>query len=92
MKLYFETLHSESERKLAVELFFEFSQRVKAIGYFRRRSPSLMFDRTLNATFPNTYYSLRMSEENLSTTGVTLGDLGHPPSLDTKHKNSKMKS
>ena len=81
MKLYFETLHSESERKLAVELFFEISQRVKAIGYFRRRSPSLMFDRTLNATFPNTYYSLRMSEENLSTTGVTLGDLGHSPLL-----------
>ena len=45
MKLYFETLQSESSRIPALELFSENSQRVKAAGYFRKRAPSWMFDR-----------------------------------------------
>ena len=49
--------HLESSRTSAVELFCTNSQRVKAVGYFRRRAPSCIFDRmfgrTLNATLPN---------------------------------------
>ena len=40
-------------RTPAVELFRKISQRVKAVGYFRRRTPSWMFDKILNATLPN---------------------------------------
>ena len=45
-----------------VELFRGNSLRVKAFGCFRRGASSLMFDGILNAT---------LSEENISTTGVT---------------------
>ena len=49
-----------------VELFCGNSLRVKAIGYFRREAPSLMFGGELNVT---------LSEEKGSTTGVTQGNL-----------------
>ena len=42
------------------------SLHVKAVGCFRRRAPSLMFDRILNVT---------LCEEKVSTTGVTQGNL-----------------
>ena len=58
--------HLESGRKSVVELFCGNSLRVKAIGYFRREAPSLMFDGELNVT---------LSEEKVSTTGVTQGNL-----------------
>ena len=49
--------HLESSRTSAVELFCRNSKCVKAVGYFRRRAPSCifdrMFDRILNATLPN---------------------------------------
>ena len=38
----------------AVELYCGNSQRIKVVGYFRRRAPSWMFDRILNATLPFT--------------------------------------
>ena len=53
MELYLETSHSEFVRKTALELFCWNGQRIKAVGYFRRRSPSWMFDRILNVTLPN---------------------------------------
>ena len=46
--------HMESSRTFAVELYCGNSQRIKAVGYFRRRAPSWMFDRILNATLPFT--------------------------------------
>ena len=67
MRLYFEISHSESSRTPAVELFCRNIQRVKVVGYFRRRTPSLMFDRIL---------ARRGFEEKLSTPGVTQGNLG----------------
>ena len=45
--------HLESSRTSAVELFWGNSQCVKTIGCFCRKSPSVMFDRILNATRPN---------------------------------------
>ena len=45
-----------------VGLFCESSQRVKAVGCFRRTDPSLIFNGMLNVT---------LSEEKVSTTGVT---------------------
>ena len=51
MKLYFETSHLEFGQTIAVELFCRNSQRVTAVGYFLRRSPSSMFDRI--AAMPN---------------------------------------
>ena len=53
MKLYFETSHSESSRKTAVELFRDNDQRVKAVGYFSKSAPSWIFDKILNVTLPN---------------------------------------
>ena len=53
MKLYFETSHTEPGRTIAVELFCRNSQRVKAVDYFRKRAPSWMFGRILNAILPN---------------------------------------
>ena len=50
--------HLESSRKSAVELYCGNSQRIKAIGCFRRKAPSWMFDRILNATLPNNYLPL----------------------------------
>ena len=55
--------------KSVVELFCGYSQRVKVVGHFRRRTPSLMFDRILNAT---------LSEEKVSTTVVTQGNIEFP--------------
>ena len=52
----------ESCRKSVVGLFCESSQRVKAVGCFRRTDPSLIFNGMLNVT---------LSEEKVSTTGVT---------------------
>ena len=49
-----------------MKLFFGNSLRVKAVGYFRRGAPSLMFDGILNVT---------LSEEKVSTTEVTQGNL-----------------
>ena len=54
------------------------SQRVKAVGCFHGGAVSLMFDKILNAT---------LSEEKVSTTRVTQGNLElplPPNSLDTK--------
>ena len=45
------------------------SQRVKAVGCFRRGAVSLMFDRILNAT---------LSDEKVSTSRVTEGNLELP--------------
>ena len=45
------------------------SQRVKAVGCFRGGAVSLMFDKILNAT---------LSEEKVSTTRVTEGNLELP--------------
>ena len=44
----------ESSQTSAVELYYGNSQRIKAVDYFRRRAPSCMFDRILNATLPFT--------------------------------------
>ena len=60
-----------------VGLFCRNSQRVKTIGCFRGGAVSLMFDRILNAT---------LSEEKVSTTRVTEGNLElplSPNSLDS---------
>ena len=50
--------HLESSETSAVELFCGNIQRIKAVGYFRRRAPWWMFDRILNATLPNNYLPL----------------------------------
>ena len=52
-----------------VELLCENSQRVKAVGCFRRVAPSLMFNGVLNAT---------LSEEKVSTIAVRQGNLELP--------------
>ena len=49
-----------------VKLFCGNSLRVKAVGCFRRGAPSLMLDGIVNVI---------PSEEKVSTTGVTLGNL-----------------
>ena len=68
-----------------VVLFWGNSQRVKAIGCFHEGAPSLMFNRILNTT---------LSEEKVSTTGVTQGNLElplPPNSLDSHQtQNNKM--
>ena len=58
--------HLESGRKSSVELFCGNSLRLKVIGCFFRRAPLLMFDGFLNVT---------LSEEKVSTTVVTQGNL-----------------
>ena len=50
--------HMESCRTTAVEFYCGNSQRIKAVGYFRRRAPFWMFDRIVNVTLPNNYVSL----------------------------------
>ena len=59
----------QSCQKSVVGLFCGNSKDVRAVGYFRRRAPSLTFDGILNAT---------LSEEKVSTTGVTQGNLKIP--------------
>ena len=49
-----------------MKLFCGNSLCVKAVGCFRREAPSLMFDGILNVT---------LSEEKVSTTDVTQGNL-----------------
>ena len=62
----------ESSRTFAVELYCGNSQRIKAVGYFRRRGPSWMFDRILNATLPNNYLPLH---QKLATFPGMFGDI-----------------
>ena len=45
--------HLESSQTYAAELFCGKSQRIKAVGYFRRRALLSIFDRILNETLPN---------------------------------------
>ena len=49
-----------------MEFFCGKSLRVKAVGCFHRGAPSMMFDGILNVT---------LSEEKISITGVTQGNL-----------------
>ena len=71
----------ESSRTSAVELYCGNSQRIKAVGYFRRRAPSWMFDRILNATLPFTPKfatfpgMFRRSPEYLATFAGMFGDI-----------------
>ena len=60
----------DSDRKSVVGPFCGSSQRVKAVGCFRGGAVSHMFDRILNAN---------MSEEKVSTTRFTQGNLELPP-------------
>ena len=69
-----------------MELFCGNSQCVKSVGCFRRGDPSLIFDGILN---------VNLSEEKVSSTGVTQGNLELPLLIlliNTKHKNNKTKS
>ena len=59
-------LHLEPSRRSAVELFCGNSLCVKTVCFFRRGAPSLMLDGILNVT---------LSEEKVSTIGVTQGNL-----------------
>ena len=62
--------------EFVVELFCGNSLHVRAVGYFHRGAPSLMFDKVLNVT----------PSEEVSTTGVTQGNLKlllHPNSSDS---------
>ena len=72
----------ESSRTSTVELYCGNSQRIKAVGYFRRRAPSWMFDRILNATLPFTpkignipWNVWRRSPEFLMTFPGMFGDI-----------------
>ena len=58
--------HLEFGRGSVVKLFRENSLRAKAVGCFRRGTPSLMFDGILNVT---------LSKDKVSTTGVTQRNL-----------------
>ena len=77
--------HLESCRKSVVGRFCGRSQRVKAVGCFRRRAQSLMFDGIVRET---------LSEE-VSTNAVTQVNLklAPPPnSFDSHQTQNKMKS
>ena len=81
MKLYFETSHSESGQRVAVELFYGNSQRVKAIGYFRTRAPSWMFHMILNLTMPNNLLKLQeVLRRSFPPLGLHKGILDSPAS------------
>ena len=64
------------------ELFCTDSQRVKAVGYFRRRAPSCifdrMFDRIVNGSLPNNILLLEEDLRSSFPTGVTQGNRGLP--------------
>ena len=62
----------KSSRTSAVELFCGNSQRIKAVGYLRRRAPSWMFDRILNATLPTNYFHLH---QKLTTLPGMFGEI-----------------
>ena len=64
--------HMESSRTAAVEVYCGNSQRIKAIGYFRRRAPFWMFDRIVNVTQPNNYVPLH---QKLATSPGMFGDI-----------------
>ena len=66
----------------SLEHFCRNSQRVKAVGCFSRGAPALMFDGVLNTT---------LSEEKVSTTVVTQGNLELPllPSSLDSHQTEK---
>ena len=67
----------ESSGTSAVEFFCRNNQRLKAAGYFRKRTPSWIFDRILNTALPNhLIIARRRSEEKLSTNGDKQGNLG----------------
>ena len=53
--------YQESSGTSAVELSCTNNQRLKAAGYFRRRTLSWIFDKTLNATLPNNLIIARRS-------------------------------
>ena len=96
--LQLETYLVSSETS-AVDLFCRNNQRLKAAGYFCRRTPSWIFDRILNTTPPNNLIiARRRSEEKLSTNGIKQGKLGLtlPPNFldysNTKHKSKQTKS
>ena len=66
--------HLESSRTSAIELFCGNSQSIKTVGYFRRRAPSWMFDRILNATLPSNSLHLH---QKLTTFSGMFGEI--PP-------------
>ena len=67
----------ESSGTSAVEFFCRNNQRLKAAGYFCKRTPSWIFDRILNTVLPNNLIiARRRSEEKLSTNGDKQGNLG----------------
>ena len=72
----------ESCRKSAVEIFCKNSHRIKTVLCFRKGAASLMFDGVQNAT---------LSEENVSTTVVTQGNLELPLPLNSLDLHEKMK-
>ena len=89
----------ESSGTSAVEFFYGNNQRLKAAGYFRRRTLSWIFDRTLSTTLPiSLIIGRRTSEEKLSINRIEQGNLGLtlPPNFcnysNTKHKSKKRKS
>ena len=55
--------HLESSQTNAVALFCGYSQRIKTVVYFRRRDPSWIFGRILNATLPNNYLPLALHQK-----------------------------
>ena len=67
-----------SGRTTAVELFCGNDQRVKAVSYFRKKAPSWMFDRILNATLPITYCNSKVSR-NFPPPGLSKGILNPHP-------------
>ena len=89
----------ESSGTSAVECFCRNNQRLKATGYFRKRTPSWIFDRIFNTALPiNLVIACTRSEEKLSTNGnkqVNLR-LTLPPDFlhysNAKHKSKKTKS
>ena len=73
------------------------SQRVIAVGYFRRRAASWKFDRILNVTLPNNLLKLEEGlRRNFPPLGLYKGTLDSHCLLIlliyTKHNNNKMKS
>ena len=71
--------HLESSRTSAVELYCGNSQRIKAVGYFRRRGPSWMFDRILMRPCPIIIFlytkNWQHSPECLATFPEMFGDI-----------------
>ena len=66
--------HMESSRTSAVEPYCGNSQRIKAVGYFRRSAPLWMFDRILNCNPALHTKNLQHSLECLATLPRTFDD------------------